>query len=60
MIRALYTAASGMSAQQMEDSLAHITPLGRVADPIDIARVVCFLASDDSFWVNGMSPNRLV
>lgn len=44
---------SGMSAQEMEDSLAHITPLGRVADPIDIARVVCFLASDDSFWVNG-------
>jgi 3-oxoacyl-[acyl-carrier protein] reductase len=48
---------SGMTAQEMENSLAHITPLGRVADPIDIARVVCFLASDDSFWVNGMNSS---
>jgi len=42
-----------MGVENMEKALASITPLGRVADPIDIARVVCFLASADSFWVNG-------
>lgn len=39
--------------EQMESGLAGITPLGRVAEPVDIARVVCFLASNDSYWVNG-------
>ena len=31
------------------------TPLGRVAEPVDIARVAVFLASDDSYWVNGQA-----
>ncbi|WP_327224645.1 SDR family oxidoreductase [Streptomyces platensis] len=30
-----------------------ISPLGRVADPIDIGDIVAFLASDDSRWVTG-------
>lgn len=29
------------------------SPLNRVGQPIDIARVVCFLASQDGEWVNG-------
>ena len=29
------------------------SPLGRVGLPIDIARVVCFLASQDGEWING-------
>lgn len=29
------------------------SPLHRVGLPIDIARVVCFLASQDGEWVNG-------
>jgi tetrahydroxynaphthalene reductase len=44
---------NSLGVDQMEAGLATITPLGRVAQPIDIARVVCFLASPDSYWVNG-------
>jgi 3-oxoacyl-[acyl-carrier protein] reductase len=29
------------------------TPLGRIGHPDDIAKIVVFLASDDSYWVNG-------
>jgi 3-oxoacyl-[acyl-carrier protein] reductase len=29
------------------------TPLGRLGQPNDIAKVAVFLASDDSAWVNG-------
>lgn len=29
------------------------SPMARVGQPIDIARVVCFLASQDGEWVNG-------
>ena len=32
---------------------AHWSPLHRVGLPIDIARVVCFLASQDGEWING-------
>ena len=32
---------------------ANWSPLHRVGLPIDIARVVCFLASQDGEWVNG-------
>ena len=42
----------------MEAGLAGITPLGRVAEPVDVARVVCFLASNDSYWVNGEVRNQ--
>ena len=30
-------------------------PLGRVAEPADIAAVVAFLASDDARFVNGVN-----
>jgi 3-oxoacyl-[acyl-carrier protein] reductase len=29
------------------------TPLGRIGQPDDIARVAVFLASDDSLWLTG-------
>ena len=29
------------------------TPLGRIGQPQDIASIAAFLASDDSYWVNG-------
>jgi NAD(P)-dependent dehydrogenase (short-subunit alcohol dehydrogenase family) len=32
---------------------ATLSPLERVGLPIDVGRVVCFLASDAGEWVNG-------
>jgi 3-oxoacyl-[acyl-carrier protein] reductase len=40
------------------DALEHLvqsTPLGRLGQPIDIADVVTFLASDDARWINGQT-----
>ena len=34
---------------------AHASPLHRNGFPLDIARVVCFLASKEGEWVNGKS-----
>jgi NAD(P)-dependent dehydrogenase (short-subunit alcohol dehydrogenase family) len=48
-------ADSSWSWEQIEGVVAKRTPLGRIADPIDIARVVSFLASDDAGWVNGQN-----
>ncbi len=38
---------------EIEKSLVSMTPLGRIGTPQDIARVVVFLASDDSRWLTG-------
>jgi 3-oxoacyl-[acyl-carrier protein] reductase len=37
----------------MRQGIAAATPLGRMAEPDDIAGIVAFLASDDARWVNG-------
>lgn len=45
-----------MTAGIPADHLAReteLTPLGRLAQPEDIADVVAFLASDDSRWITG-------
>jgi NAD(P)-dependent dehydrogenase (short-subunit alcohol dehydrogenase family) len=48
-------AASGFAPSFAEaaSSLAGLHPLGRIGEPIDVARVVQFLASDASGWVTG-------
>jgi tetrahydroxynaphthalene reductase len=33
--------------------VANVSPLKRCGYPIDIAKVVCFLASSESEWING-------
>jgi 3-oxoacyl-[acyl-carrier protein] reductase len=37
----------------IEKQLVSMTPLGRIGTPLDIARVVVFLASEDSAWLTG-------
>jgi len=40
-------------AEKIETMMANHCPLKRCAVPLDIARVVAFLVSDDGGWVNG-------
>lgn len=42
-------------ADKIENLMASHCPLGRCAEPQDVARVVGFLASEDGGWVNGKS-----
>ncbi|KAK4959681.1 Elsinochrome reductase 1 [Elasticomyces elasticus] len=42
-----------MSNDEVDEYAATWSPMNRVGQPIDIARVVCFLASQDGEWVNG-------
>lgn len=47
------THAAGFSGSDFEKKLIAHTPLGRVGQPEDIARVAVFLASDDAAWITG-------
>ncbi|KAF2758979.1 1,3,6,8-tetrahydroxynaphthalene reductase [Pseudovirgaria hyperparasitica] len=42
-----------MPGENVEQLMKDSCPLGRVAHPEDVARVVAFLASEDGGWVNG-------
>jgi 3-oxoacyl-[acyl-carrier protein] reductase len=43
----------GMIGSEMEKNIVAQTPLGRIGQPDDIAKIALFLASDDSGWVTG-------
>ncbi len=45
--------AMGMIGGDMEKQIVAGTPLGRIGQPGDIAKVAVFLASNDAEWVNG-------
>lgn len=47
------THAAGVMGSDFETGAVAQTPLGRVGQPEDIARVAVFLASDDSRWLTG-------
>jgi NAD(P)-dependent dehydrogenase (short-subunit alcohol dehydrogenase family) len=39
--------------EKMRDAVTRAAPLGRLAEPIDVARTILFLASDDSAFTTG-------
>jgi 3-oxoacyl-[acyl-carrier protein] reductase len=43
----------GVMGSEFEKQNIILTPLGRIAQPDDIAKVAVFLASDDAAWVTG-------
>ncbi len=45
--------SEGIIGSDFEKALVADTPLGRVGQPDDIAKVALFLASEDAAWVNG-------
>ena len=47
------THSIGIIGSDFEKQIIAGTPLGRLGQPDDIAKVAVFLASDDSGWVNG-------
>ena len=53
MMRSLESGLGSGNEQLIHDQLAANIPMGRYAEPIDIAKVMLFLASDDSSWVTG-------
>lgn len=46
-------ATGDWAATKIEQAMAENCPLKRCADPVDVARVVAFLAGEDGGWVNG-------
>jgi meso-butanediol dehydrogenase/(S,S)-butanediol dehydrogenase/diacetyl reductase len=46
-------AASAFADQSIIDYCVGITPLGRVGQPEDVAKVICFCASEEAAWVTG-------
>jgi 3-oxoacyl-[acyl-carrier protein] reductase len=47
------TITAGITGSDLEKSLIEKTPLGRIGQPEDIAKVAVFLGSDDAAWING-------
>jgi 3-oxoacyl-[acyl-carrier protein] reductase len=47
--------AAGIAASDFRNTVEAQTPLGRIGQPDDIARVAVFYASDDAGWVTGQT-----
>lgn len=47
------TEIAGIAGSEMEKGIISNTPLGRIGQPDDIARVATFLASEDAGWLTG-------
>jgi NADP-dependent 3-hydroxy acid dehydrogenase YdfG len=45
--------SGGIMGSDFEKTMVASTPLGRIGQPDDIARIAVFLASDDSAWLTG-------
>jgi len=46
---------AGVIGSDFERDIVTRTPLGRIGQPKDIATAAAFLASEDSFWINGQA-----
>ena len=57
MIETEGTHTAGFIGSDFEKQATTVTPLGRIGQPNDIAKVAVFLASDDAEWVNGEKIN---
>ena len=45
--------SAGMAANEIRGFLANLHPMGRLGQPVDIARGILFLASNDSSFMTG-------
>ena len=48
-------AARGMTEQQLRETTRGYGLLGRAAEPEEIARAICFLASDQASFITGQT-----
>jgi 3-oxoacyl-[acyl-carrier protein] reductase len=46
---------AGLAESEFRKTVEAQTPLGRIAQPEDIARAAVFFASDDGGWVTGQA-----
>jgi 3-oxoacyl-[acyl-carrier protein] reductase len=53
MIETEGTRAQGITGSDFEKQVISTTPLGRIGQPDDVAKIAVFLASEDSGWVSG-------
>ena len=53
MMRSLEEGIAPGAGKTVHDRIVERIPMGRYAEPIDIARVMLFLASDDASWITG-------
>jgi 3-oxoacyl-[acyl-carrier protein] reductase len=47
--------SAGLAESDLRNTVESNTPLGRIAQPEDIARAAVFFASDDAGWVTGQT-----
>ena len=53
MMRSIEESASAGQAEEVKKQFEATIPFGRYAEPIEIAKLVLFLASDDSQYITG-------
>ena len=54
-VDALFAKAEGLEIGEKKRLVGQAVPLGRMGDPVDVARVVCFLASDLSAYMTAQT-----